>query len=150
MIPTKLGHAHLKVRDLDRALAFYTRFFNLRLVERVGDAYAFLTGSDVHHELALNAVGAHAGQPSPHAVGLFHIAFEMPDKPSFAQAYQQLIEAGIAVGPVDHRISWAIYFDDPDGNGLEIYCDTRAERGAALWQGINEPLTSEMILRHLA
>lgn len=73
----------------------------------------------------------------------------MPDKKSFAQAYQQLIEAGIAVGPVDHRISWAMYFDDPDGNGLEIYYDTRAERGVELWQGINEPLTSEMILANL-
>ena len=149
MIPTKLGHAHLKVRDLDRAVAFYTRFFNLKLVERVGSDYAFLTGSDFHHELALNTVGVRAGQPSPHAVGLYHIAFEAPDKKAFAQAFKSLVEGGVAVAPVDHLISWAMYFDDPDGNGLEIYCDTRAERRVALWQGRNEALTPERILAQL-
>ncbi len=149
MIQTKLGHAHLKVRDLDRSIAFYTKFFNLHLVERVGDQYAFLTDSEMHHELALNAIGNNAPRPPAHATGLFHIAFEVPDKKSFAQAYKSLVDTGVAVGPVDHLISWALYFDDPDGNGLEIYYDTRAERKVMFWRGINEALTAEMILSRL-
>ncbi len=117
---TKLGHAHLKVRDLDRAIDFYTRFLGLRLVERVGNAYAFLTGGDVHHEIALQNVGTNAPEPPAHGTGLYHVAFEVPDRTSFARTYQALVDAGVPVATVDHLISWAMYFDDPDGNGLEI------------------------------
>lgn len=147
---TKIGHAHLKVRDLDRSLAFYTRFFSLELVERVEDKYAFLTGSEVHHEIALQAVGADA--PAPHAlgIGLYHVAFEVPDQISFARAYQALVDAGVRVATVDHLISWAMYFDDPDGNGLEIYWDTRDQPdGMKHWRGINAPLDGEDILQVL-
>jgi catechol 2,3-dioxygenase len=147
---TRLGHAHLKVCDLDRSVAFYTTFLSLKIVERVGDQYAFLTDGDVHHELALNALGPGAPAPEAGRVGLFHIAFEVATKGAFAQAFQRLTTAGISVGPVDHRISWALYFDDPDGNGLEIYVDTRAEpNGADLWEGRNRPLTEDVILGHL-
>lgn len=150
MYPTKIGHAHLKVRDLDRAIEFYTRFFNLKLVERVGDDYAFLTGGDFHHEIALQNVGPHAPQPHPRGTGLYHVAFEVPDRRSLALAYQNLTEAGVPVTPVDHLISWAIYFSDPDGNGLEIYWDTRNEPGSEkLWRGRNVPLPQEKILAAL-
>lgn len=147
---TKLGHAHLKVRDLARAIEFYTRFFNLHVVERIGDHYVFLTGGQMHHELALQAVGPNAPSSHPQGVGLYHIAFEVPDRSAFAQAYKALREAGIAVGTVDHLISWAMYFDDPDGNGLEIYVDTRrAAEGQALWHGQNAPLPAAKILAAL-
>lgn len=146
MYQTKIGHAHLKVRDLDRAIKFYTTFFSLKLVEQVGGQYAFLSGGDFHHEIALQSVGPNAPQPPAHGTGLYHIAFEVPDAQSFAQAYKALVEAGVQVAAVDHLISWAMYFDDPDGNGLEIYWDTRTEPGGQkLWHGINAALPSEKI-----
>ncbi len=145
---TALGHAHLKVRDLGRSIDFYTRFFDLHVTEQVQDQYVFLSGGALHHELALQQLGAGAPASDPGAVGLYHIAFEVPDQRSFALAWRELNSAGIAVAAVDHRISWAMYFDDPDGNGLEIYCDTRhLPDGVPLWQGQNQPLTEEMI-RH--
>ncbi|TAH49723.1 MAG: biphenyl-2,3-diol 1,2-dioxygenase [Chloroflexota bacterium] len=144
---TKIGHAHLKVRDLDRAAAFYTKFFSLEFVERVGDSYVFLTGGEFHHEIALQNVGAYAPQPSHESVGLYHVAFEVPDKISFANAYKTLTDAGIKVALVDHCISWAMYFDDPDGNGLEIYWDARNEPdGVKHWRGINLPLEAEDVM----
>lgn len=147
---TKIGHAHLKVRDLDRALDFYTRFFDLKLIERVDDHYAFLSGGEFHHEIALQALGPNAAPPLPDQVGLYHIAFEVPDRRAFALAYKALTQAGIPVGPVDHRISWAMYFNDPDGNGLEIYWDTRREaQGRPLWEGQSRPLSAEDILQVL-
>jgi len=144
---TKIGHAHIKVRDLDRSIQFYTKFFSLKFVERVGDHYAFLTDSDFHHEIALQRVGPDAPQPPTEGTGLYHVAFEVPDQRSFALAYQALTQAGVRVGPVDHLISWAMYFDDPDGNGLEIYWDTRNQPGGQqLWRGQNIPLSPEKIL----
>src|SRR6266498_3996838 len=110
---TRIGHAHLKVRDLDRATAFYTRYFSLGLVECVGDLYVFLTGGDFHHEIALQNVGAYAPIPPHDSPGLYHVAFEVPGKVSFAKAYKTLTDGSIKVALVDHCISWAMYFDDP-------------------------------------
>lgn len=150
MYQTSIGHAHLKVRDLDRSVAFYTRFLNLRETERVGNQYAFLTGGALHHEIALQHVGAAAPSPPERGTGLYHVAFEVPSAREFAAAYQALTGAGVPVAPVDHLISWAMYFDDPDGNGLEIYWDTRDRpEGATLWRGVNRPLEPEMILAAL-
>jgi len=69
-----------------------------------------------------------APAPDPKGVGLFHLAFDVPSKRAFAQAYAKLSRDGVETAPVDHRIGWGLYFNDPDGNGLEIYCDTRKER----------------------
>lgn len=150
MYTTKLGHAHLKVRDLDRAIAFYRDAFHLEVTEVVAGRYAFLSGGRLHHEIALQAVGPGAPQPPPHATGLYHVAFEVPDKRAFALAYRKLSDAGVSVALVDHLISWAMYFADPDGNGLEIYVDTRAEpAGRARWRGENRLLDAAM-LRELA
>jgi catechol 2,3-dioxygenase len=148
---TKIGHAHLKVRDLQRSIDFYTRFLGLDVTEVVGTQYAFLTGGTFHHEIALQNAGPDAPQPPARGTGLYHVAFEVPDKRSFALAYRTLHEAGIRVVAVDHYISWAMYFDDPDGNGLEIYWDTRTEPGGReLWRGDNAPLENETILAVLA
>lgn len=147
---TKIGHAHLKVRSLDRAIDFYTRYLGLHLTERVGDNYAFLTTGTYHHEIALQQVGPNAPQPPAHATGLYHVAFEVPDKHAFASAYKTLTESGISVASVDHFISWAMYFDDPDGNGLEIYWNTRNEPGGRqLWHGENAPLEPATILENM-
>jgi catechol 2,3-dioxygenase len=143
---TKIAHVHLKVRDLQQSIEFYTKYFDLKVVVQIGNQYVFLSGSDFHHELALQAVGLSASAPNPRGVGLYHIAFEVPDRESFAKAYEALTQAGVDVGVVDHLISWAMYFDDPDGNGLEIYWDTRAEpHGKQLWHGQNIRLTEEQI-----
>lgn len=151
MYTTKIGHAHLKVRDLDRSVAFYERFLKLHVTERVGDHYVFMTGGGFHHEIALQRVGSDAPSPASHSVGLYHVAFEVPGKRAFAEAFQALAQADVPVGAVDHFISWAMYFDDPDGNGLEIYWDTRDEPGGArLWRGVNEELTPEQVLAALA
>lgn len=150
MYTTKIGHAHLKVRDLDRAVQFYSRFLRLREVERVDDRYAFLTGGDFHHEIALQRVRPDAPAPPPHGTGLYHVAFEVPSARDFAAAYAELTGASIPVAAVDHGISWAMYFDDPDGNGLELYWDTRGEPGGrARWHGENRPLPAETIRRAL-
>jgi catechol 2,3-dioxygenase len=147
MYQTIVSHVHLKVSDLDRAIAFYTRFFHLTVVERVGEDYAFLTGSAVHHEIALQNVGPNAPSPHPSGIGLYHVAFEVPDRQSLALAYQTLQEAGVSVALVDHLISWAMYFNDPDGNGLELFWDTRQEPGGkALWHGENISLPEEKLL----
>lgn len=151
MYPTKIGHAHLKVRDLSRAIAFYTRFFDLKVTEQVADQYVFLTGGSFHHEIALQNVGAQAPGPYSYGTGLYHIAFEVPDRQSLALAYQALTQADVTVATVDHLISWAIYFEDPDGNGLEIYWDTRGEPcGQQLWRGRNVPLSEAKILAALS
>ncbi|MCL5995994.1 MAG: VOC family protein, partial [Chloroflexi bacterium] len=86
-------------------------------------------------------------QPPAHATGLYHVAFEVPDRRSFAEAYCHLMEAGVEVALVDHLISWAMYFNDPDGNGLEIYWDTRHEPGGQLlWRGRNVPLSIDKMM----
>jgi catechol 2,3-dioxygenase len=144
---TRIGHAHLKVRDLDHSVAFYTRFLALHVTERVGDSYVFLTGGATHHEIALQNVGPDAPQPPAAGTGLYHVAFEAPSRADFAAVYRALNAAGVSVATVDHLISWAMYFDDPDGNGLEVYWDTRGEPGGReLWRGENHPLPAETIL----
>ena len=147
---TKIGHAHLKVRDLDRAVSFYTRYLGLHVTERVGDAYVFLTTGSFHHEIALQKVAPDAPKPAAEGTGLYHVAFEVADRRAYAEVYQTLTVAGIEVATVDHFISWAMYFDDPDGNGLEIYCDSRQlPDGRPLWHGENAPLDEGTIIAAL-
>lgn len=146
---TVISHAHLKVRDLEKSVAFYTRYFNLTVIEKVAN-YAFLSGGNTHHEIALQALGDRAPASLPYGVGLYHIAFETPDKKAFALAYKTLRNDGIAFQGVDHRISWALYFNDPDDNGLEIFVDTRHDTdGEILWHGMNLPLSEAQVLATL-
>lgn len=146
MYQTRIGHAHLKVRDLEQAVDFYTRVLKLKVIETVGDHYAFLTGGEMHHEIALQAIGENAAAQNVLAPGLYHIAFEVAGKAELAEAYLAVKAEKISASTVDHLISWAIYFTDPDGNGLEIYCDTRTERNISTWRGINEPLPENKLL----
>lgn len=150
MYRTKLGHVLLQVRDLDRATEFYRRFLNLRLVERVEDRYAFLSSGEAHHEVALLNVGSDAPASPENAVGLNHTAFQVPNKKALAQAYLALTQAGVQVTTVDNMISWSLYFDDPDGNGIEIFADVRHEpHGQPMWRGIRQPLDPEKLLQAL-
>jgi len=134
--PTLVGHVHLKVRDVDRAVEFYRSVLGLDVTERHG-TFAFLSFGDRHHDLALQGVGEDAAPPGG-GVGLYHTAFEVERGPALAAVYDRLADRDVAVSPVDHGISKALYFDDPDGNGVEVYLDTRAERDQRRWSGQNE------------
>lgn len=133
--PTHVGHVHLKVRDVDRSIAFYRDVLELAVTERHGN-YAFLSWGEHHHDLALQGVGADAAGPGP-GVGLYHAAFEVETSEDLRAVAERLTERDVAVSPVDHGISEALYFDDPDGNGCEVYRDTR-ETDDERWQGKNE------------
>jgi len=134
--PTLVGHVHLKVRDADRAVEFYTAALGLEVTERHG-SFAFLSFGDRHHDVALQGVGADAPGPGP-GIGLYHTAFEVQSPDALAATYERLRERDVTISPVDHGISKAIYFDDPDGNGVEVYLDTRADRDQYEWAGVNE------------
>lgn len=145
----KIGHAHIKVRDVEVAERFYREALGLETRERVG-GFVFMSGTEMHHEIALQEVGSAGRAPGRFDIGLFHVAFEVPDKKGLARCYQRLAGVGVQPFAVDHRISWALYFADPDGNGLEVYCDTRAEREIERWEGVDEPLTAEVLLVELS
>jgi len=129
-----LGHVHVIVSDLDRAISFYTDLLGLSVTEQQAN-YAFLSFGDHHHDLALQA-RPEASSPPPNSRGLYHVAFEL-DTPAALQAYyESLQEREIEAQPVDHGISKSLYFDDPDGNGVELYIDTRDDNGEQ-WNGEN-------------
>ena len=137
-----LGHVHLKVRHLDTAIAFYQTWFELDVTERIGDQMAFLSSSGRHHDIALQALGDMGALPEPYSVGLYHVAFEVADRATLARYHARPQQAGLPVIGVDHGISWALYFNDPDGNGLEIYWDTRAsDHGQPAWGGKSRRLS---------
>jgi len=133
----KLGHVHIKISDLKRAEEFYTKLLGFKVTERVGDHYVFLTLGKAHHDLALQNVGEGAPKPEPHAIGLYHVAYEAESESQLKSIYEKLKQQKIKTYPVDHGISKALYFSDPDGNGIEVYLDTRDRR--KLWRGIDEP-----------
>ena len=138
-----LGHIHLKVRNLKRAEKFYTELFGFKVNERVG-SYIFLTFGKKHHDLALQEVGENAPQPEEYAVGLYHFALELDNRKQLALLYKKLGENKIPVSPVDHGISEALYFEDPDGNGIEVYVDTRHK--AKKWGGKTRLLDTEKLI----
>jgi catechol 2,3-dioxygenase len=134
--PTHLGHVHLKVRDLERAIDFYRDVLGLDVTDRYAD-FAFLSFGDHHHDLALQAVPASPPAAKGPHVGLYHSAWEVPDEDALRATYGRLRDRDVPVSPVDHRISLALYFDDPDGNGVEVYLDTRERTGRDEWDGEN-------------
>jgi catechol 2,3-dioxygenase len=125
-----IGHAHLKVANLERSLAFYCGVLGFRLMQRMGDEAAFLSAGGYHHHLGLNTWQSRDGAPPPPgSTGLYHVALLYPDRPALAGALRRLMAAGIQLdGASDHGVSEALYLKDPDGNGLELYRDRpRAE-----------------------
>ncbi|MBS0564101.1 MAG: VOC family protein [Proteobacteria bacterium] len=122
---TRIGHVHLKVADLDRALHFYTDILGLRLMQRYGSQAAFVSAGGYHHHIGLNTWESKGGQPpAPGTTGLYHTAILYPSRQALAQALKSVVEANWPLdGASDHGVSEAIYLRDPDGNGVEIYRD---------------------------
>jgi len=120
-----IGHVHLKVSDLDRAIAFYRDVLGFELMHRYGDQAAFLSAGGYHHHIGLNTWESLGGSPPPPGTtGLYHVAIRYPDRPTLAQAVKQVLDAGIRLsGASDHGVSEAIYLHDPDQNGIELYRD---------------------------
>jgi len=120
-----VGHVHLKVADLDRAVAFYSGVLGFEVRMRMGNEAAFLGAGGYHHHIGLNTWESAGGKPpAPGTTGLFHSAFRFPDRRSLAQAVRRVLAAGIPLdGASDHGVSEAIYLRDPDENGVELYRD---------------------------
>ncbi|WP_320176978.1 VOC family protein [Roseovarius pacificus] len=126
---TSIGHVHLKVSDLDRAIGFYSDVLGFEVQQRWGDRAAFLGAGGYHHHIGLNTWESLGGTPAPKGhTGLYHTAFLYPDRAQLADALRRVIAAGIPIeGAADHGVSEAIYLSDPDGNGVELYRDRAPE-----------------------
>lgn len=124
-----IGHVHLKVADLDRALGFYRDVLGFELVARMGDQAAFVSAGGYHHHLGLNTWESRGGSPPPPGTtGLYHTAIRYPTRAALADALRRLIAAGIPLdGVADHGVSEALYLRDPDQNGVELYWDRPRE-----------------------
>jgi catechol 2,3-dioxygenase len=122
---TRIGHVHLKVADLDRALGFYCDVLGFELMQRMGDQAAFISAGGYHHHIGLNTWESKGGKPPPAGTtGLFHTAILYPTRAALADALHRVITAGIALdGASDHGVSEALYLRDPDENGVELYRD---------------------------
>ncbi len=133
---TRIGHVHLKVSDLDRALRFYRDVLGFELTQRYGRQAAFLSAGGYHHHIGLNTWESAGGSPPPAGTtGLYHVAILYPSRTALADALRRLLAAGIPLeGAADHGVSEALYLRDPDGNGVELYWDRPQEQ----WPRDNE------------
>ncbi len=122
---TRIGHVHLKVADLDRAIKFYRDVLGFELTQRYGRGGAFLSAGGYHHHIGLNTWESEGGTPpAPGTTGLYHLAILYPTRAELAEALRRLIAAGIPLdGASDHGVSEALYLRDPDNNGVELYWD---------------------------
>ena len=126
---TRIGHVHLKVADLDRALAFYCGILGFDLMQRLGPSAAFISAGGYHHHIGLNTWESKDGPPpAPGTTGLYHLAIVYPTRPALADALKALIVHKIPLdGAADHGVSEALYLRDPDQNGVELYWDRPKE-----------------------
>jgi catechol 2,3-dioxygenase len=122
---TRIGHVHLKVSDLDRALGFYCGVLGFEVMQRYGDQAAFISAGGYHHHIGLNTWESKGGHPpAPGTTGLFHTAILYPTRAALADALHRVHAAGIELdGASDHGVSEALYLRDPDQNGVELYRD---------------------------
>ena len=127
---TRIGHVHLKVADLDRALGFYCGVLGFELMQKMGDQAAFISAGGYHHHIGLNTWESAGGAPPPpHATGLYHAAVLYPTRAALADALRRVLAAGIELdGAADHGVSEALYLRDPDQNGVELYWDRPADQ----------------------
>src|SRR5689334_8135634 len=148
---TEIGHVHLKVSDLDRAVAFYTGALGFEVTQRMGDSAAFLSAGGYHHHIGLNTWESYQGAaPGPGTTGLYHFAIRYPDRASLGEALRRLREAGVALdGASDHGVSEALYLRDADGNGIELYWDRPRAEWPRHADGTLQMLTQRLDLQAL-
>ena len=125
-----IGHVHLKVADLERALKFYCGVLGFELQQRFGSSAAFISAGGYHHHIGLNTWESAGGSPPPpRSTGLYHLAILYPTRAALADALRRLVNAGVELdGASDHGVSEALYLRDPDGNGVELYLDRPKEK----------------------
>ena len=151
---TRIGHVHLKVANIERALGFYRDILGFEVTQWYGDDAVFLSAGGYHHHLGLNTWMSRNADPAPpHSAGLFHLAILYPERRDLAHAFKWLLESEYPVdGASDHGVSEALYLRDPDGNGVELYRDrarrvaTYPRRGLAM---VTRPLDVDGLLREL-
>ena len=148
---TDVGHVHLKVADLDRALGFYRDILGFELMQRMGDQAAFLSAGGYHHHIGLNTWESLGGPPPPPGTaGLYHLAVRFPTRAALARTLRRVLDAGIRIdGASDHGVSEAIYLRDPDANGVELYWDRPKEAWPRQPDGGLAMVTAPLDLRGL-
>lgn len=152
---TRIGHVHLKVSNLERSIVFYRDVLGFDLMQRYGSQAAFLSAGGYHHHIGLNTWESLNGpRPAPGTTGLYHFAILFPNRYELARALKRLIAHNVPIhGASDHGVSEAIYFEDPDGNGIEIYRDRPQDEWPRTPSGelmmVTRPLDLEDLLREL-
>ncbi len=150
---TKIGHVHLKVTDLERSLTFYRDLLGFEVQQYYGDSAVFISAGGYHHHIGLNTWYSKGKTPAPkNAAGLFHTAILYPERKDLAVILKRLVESKYPLtGASDHGVSEAIYLDDPDGNGVELYWDKPREQwpldAAGNLQMVTEQLDLQGLLR---
>jgi catechol 2,3-dioxygenase len=146
-----IGHVHLKVADLERALQFYTGVLGFELTSRYGPQAAFVSAGGYHHHIGLNTWESKGGAPPPlGASGLYHVAIRYPTRRDLAVALRRVVEAGVELqGAADHGVSEAVYLADPDQNGIELYWDRPREQWPRGPEGLPAMYTQRLDLEEL-
>jgi catechol 2,3-dioxygenase len=151
-----IGHVHLKVANIERALAFYCGVLGFELMQRYGPGAAFISAGGYHHHIGLNTWESKGGSPPPRgATGLYHLAILYPTRAALADALRRLTDAGISLdGASDHGVSEALYLRDPDNNGVELYWDRPREEWPRDPDGklamVSDPLDLDSLLAELS
>ena len=146
-----IGHAHLKVADIERSLAFYRGVLGFEITQRMGDSAVFLSAGGYHHHIGLNTWESRGGSsPAPGTTGLYHVAIRYPDRAALADALRRLDAAAITLdGAADHGVSEALYLRDPDGNGIELYWDRPRSEWPRAADGSLQMVTERLNLSNL-
>src|SRR5262245_27021675 len=150
----RIGHVHLTVSDLERAVKFYREALGFEVTQHYGTSAVFLSAGGYHHHVGLNTwAGEGASPPPPGRTGLYHFAILYPNRRELARAFKRLFDHGVAIeGASDHGVSEAIYLRDPDGNGVELYRDRSSEewpRAGGRLRMITKPLDLDGLLAEL-
>lgn len=147
----RIGHVHLKVSDLNRSLGFYCGLLGFELTTMYGKDAAFISAGGYHHHLGLNTwYSRNAPQPETNTTGLFHLALLYPTRKDLAAIIDRLLKAEYPIsGASDHGVSEAVYLEDPDGNGIELYCDRPKEKWTYNTDGTVEMFTNPLDIKSL-